>query len=126
MKNIIATPNAPQPIGPYSQAVQQGQTIYLSGQIALNPKTMEMAVNDIEVQVQQVLDNLSAVVKAAGGHLSDIVKLTIFLTNLSRIGVVNAHIEKYFSQPYPARTTIEVKALPKAALVEIDAIMVLS
>lgn len=125
MKKIIETKEAPKAIGPYSQAVQYGQTIYLSGQIPLNPKTMDLVGSDIHTQTQQVLENLAAVAKAAGGSLENIVKLTIFLTDLTHFPVVNEWMEKYFTTPYPARATIGVLALPKGALVEMDGIMIL-
>lgn len=126
MKKIIYTDKAPQAIGPYSQAVLCGQTVYLSGQIPLNPETMELVGADIHIQTQQVFENLIAVAKAAGGDLADIVKLNIFLTDLSNFPVINEWMEKYFSAPYPARATIGVAALPKGSLVEMDAVMVLS
>jgi reactive intermediate/imine deaminase len=125
MKKIINTVEAPSAIGPYSQAVQYGQTVYFSGQIGLNPDTMDLAGTDIHTQVEQVLKNLSAVAKAAKGSLADIIKLNIYLTDLAHFGTINDYMEKYFKPPYPARATIEVSALPKNALVEIDAIMIL-
>lgn len=126
MKKIITTNKAPQAIGPYSQAVQCGKTVYLSGQIPLNPDTMELVNKDIHAQVHQVFDNLSAVSNAAGGSLADIVKINIFLTDLANFSIVNEVMEKYFTPPYPARATIGIAALPKESLVEIDAILVLS
>lgn len=123
MKKVIIAEKAPKAIGPYSHAVQHGQTVYLSGQIGLNPETMELVSTDIHAQTEQVLKNLTAVTTAAGGSLDHIVKLTIFLTDLIHFSSVNAAMEKYFSSPYPARTTIQVTALPKSALVEIDAVM---
>lgn len=123
MKKIINTKNAPAAIGPYSQAVQCQQTVYLSGQIPLNPNTMEIVGTDIHQQTQQVLENLRAVAKAAGGDLKDIVKLTIYLTDLTHFTVVNELMKTYFSEPYPARVTIGVAALPKNALVEIEGVM---
>jgi len=125
MKKIINTEKAPKAIGPYSQAVQAGQTIYLSGQIPLNPETMELVTADISKQAEQVLENLTAVAFAAGGNLANIVKLNIFLIDLAHFSIVNEIMEKYFTAPYPARATIGVAALPKGALVEMDAIMVL-
>ncbi len=125
MKKIINTEKAPKAIGPYSQAVQAGQTIYLSGQIPLNPETMELVTADISKQAEQVLENLTAVALAAGGNLANIVKLNIFLIDLAHFSIVNEIMEKYFTAPYPARATIGVAALPKGALVEMDAIMVL-
>lgn len=126
MKKIIHTEKAPKAIGPYSQAVQCNQTIYLSGQIPLNPNTMELVNADIHTQAQQVLENLTAVANATGGSLADIVKLNIFLTDLTNFSIVNEAMEKYFTPPYPARATIGVAALPKGSLIEMDAVMVLA
>ncbi len=122
-KIIIATDKAPQAIGTYSQAVKVGSTVYLSGQIPLNPETMQMVNNEFEAQVVQVFDNLTAVCEAAGGSLQDIVKLNIFMTDLSNFATVNEIMGRYFSQPYPARAAIGVKQLPKDSLVEMDGIM---
>ena len=124
MKEIIETDNAPQAIGTYSQAVKVNNTVYLSGQIALDPVTMELVSNDITAQIDQVLANLRAVVKSAGGDLQHIVKLNVYLTDLSNFSLVNAAMENAFKQPYPARAAIGVSALPKGAAVEMDAIMV--
>ncbi|MCK5728387.1 MAG: RidA family protein [Methylococcales bacterium] len=124
-KKIIETPNAPQAIGTYSQAVKVNETVYLSGQIPLNPKTMELVEGDISIHIKQVFDNLSAVAKASGGHLADIVKLTIYLTNLADFSVVNQVMSEYFKAPYPARAVVGVSALPKGVLIEIDAIMII-
>ena len=122
-KQIIATDNAPQAIGTYSQAVKTGNTVYLSGQIPLVPETMEMINGDIEAQIRRVFDNLSAVATAAGGSLADIVKLNVFLVDLANFPVVNEVMAEYFAEPYPARAAIGVASLPKAAGVEMDAIM---
>ncbi|GIU11405.1 MULTISPECIES: RidA family protein [unclassified Shewanella] len=122
-KIIIATAKAPQAIGTYSQAVKVGSTVYLSGQIPLVPETMEMVSNEFEAQVVQVFDNLTAVCEAAGGSLSDIVKLNIFMTDLSNFATVNEVMGRYFEQPYPARAAIGVKQLPKDSLVEMDGVM---
>jgi reactive intermediate/imine deaminase len=122
-KIIIATDKAPQAIGTYSQAVKVGSTVYLSGQIPLEPKTMTMVSDDFAEQVVQVFDNLTAVCEAAGGKMSDIVKLNIFLTDLSHFATVNQIMSRYFQQPYPARAAIGVKELPKGSLVEMDGIM---
>ncbi|ABV34946.1 putative endoribonuclease L-PSP [Shewanella sediminis HAW-EB3] len=122
-KIIIATDKAPQAIGTYSQAVRVGSTVYLSGQIPLNPETMQMVSDEFEAQVVQVFENLTAVCEAAGGSLSDIVKLNIFMTDLSHFATVNEIMERYFSQPYPARAAIGVKQLPKDSLVEMDGVM---
>ncbi|AQS38455.1 reactive intermediate/imine deaminase [Shewanella psychrophila] len=122
-KIIIATDKAPQAIGTYSQAVKVGSTVYLSGQIPLNPETMQMVSDEFSAQVVQVFENLTAVCEAAGGSLSDIVKLNIFMTDLSNFATVNEIMELYFSQPYPARAAIGVKQLPKDSLVEMDGVM---
>ncbi|RUM94399.1 MAG: RidA family protein [Thiothrix sp.] len=122
-REIISTDKAPQAIGTYSQAVKVGHTVYLSGQIPLIPETMELVEGDIEKQIRQVFDNLTAVTKAAGGSLKDIAKLNIFLTDLSHFPVVNQVMAEYFSEPYPARAAIGVAQLPKAAMVEMDAVM---
>ena len=124
-KEIIATQNAPQAIGTYSQAVKTGNTVYLSGQIPLVPETMEMVDGDIEAQIRRVFDNISAVAHAAGGHIEDIVKLNVFLVDLANFPVVNQVMAEYFCEPYPARAAIGVASLPKAAQVEMDAVMVL-
>jgi len=125
-KQIIQTREAPQAIGTYSQAVRVsgGDTVYLSGQIGLDATTMQM-VEGIEAQIQQVFLNLRAVATASGGTLSDVVKLNIFLTDLDNFARVNEIMASYFSQPYPARAAVGVKALPRGALVEMDAVMVL-
>ncbi|MCU7828131.1 MAG: RidA family protein [Candidatus Thiodiazotropha sp. (ex Myrtea sp. 'scaly one' KF741663)] len=125
-REIIRTDQAPQAIGTYSQAVKVGQTVYLSGQIPLVPETMEMVAGDIEVQIRRVFDNLQAVARAAGGSLADVVKLNVFLTDLSHFPVVNQVMADYFAEPYPARAAIGVAALPKDAGVEMDAVMALS
>ncbi|QFU24809.1 RidA family protein [Shewanella eurypsychrophilus] len=122
-KIIIATDKAPQAIGTYSQAVKVGSTVYLSGQIPLNPETMQMVSDEFDAQVVQVFENLTAVCEAAGGSLSDIVKLNIFMTDLSNFATVNEIMERYFTQPYPARAAIGVKQLPKDSLVEMDGVM---
>ncbi|MCK8046570.1 RidA family protein [Shewanella sp. 1CM18E] len=122
-KIIIATAKAPQAIGTYSQAVKVGSTVYLSGQIPLVPETMEIVSNEFEAQVVQVFENLTAVCEAAGGSLSDIVKLNIFMTDLSNFATVNEIMGRYFEQPYPARAAIGVKQLPKDSLVEMDGVM---
>ncbi len=124
-KEIIQTTKAPKAIGTYSQAVKVDHTVYLSGQIPLVPETMMIIDGDISVQITQVFDNLKAVAEAAGGGLSDIVKLNVFLTDLSHFPIVNEIMGLYFEEPYPARAAIGVAALPKAAGVEMDAIMCL-
>lgn len=122
-KEIINTPKAPAAIGTYSQAIKVGNTVYLSGQIPLDPATMEFAGSDIETQIKQVFINLTAVCEAAGGSLADFAKLNIFLTDLSHFPIVNEIMATYFSEPYPARAAIGVKELPKGALVEMDGIL---
>lgn len=124
-KDIIATDAAPRAIGTYSQAVRSGNTVYLSGQIPLVPASMELVGGDIRAQIVQVFDNLRAVARAAGGDLHDIVKLNVFLTDLTHFPLVNETMAQYFKAPYPARAAIGVAALPKGAQVEMDAIMVL-
>lgn len=125
-KQIIHTADAPQAIGTYSQAVRVsgGDTVYLSGQIGLDPVSMQMA-NGIEAQIQQVFSNLKAVAAASGGSLNDIVKLNIFLTDLDNFALVNEIMASHFAQPYPARAAVGVKSLPRGALVEMDGVMVL-
>lgn len=125
-KEIISTPNAPQAIGTYSQAVKVGDTVYLSGQIALDPATMQVVEGDIAAQIRRVFDNLKAVAQAAGGDLGDIVKLNIFLTDLGNFATVNEIMAEYFSQPYPARAAVGVASLPRGVGVEMDGVMVLA
>ena len=122
---IISTTDAPQAIGTYSQAVRAGDTVYLSGQIPLVPATMQMVEGDIAAQVRQVFNNLAAVAAAAGGSLNDCVKVHVFLTDLVNFPVVNEVMAEFFTEPYPARAAIGVASLPRAAQVEVDAIMVL-
>jgi reactive intermediate/imine deaminase len=124
-KEIIQTNKAPKAIGTYSQAIKVDHTIYLSGQIPLVPETMTIVEGDITAQVTQVFDNLKAVAEAAGGGLDDIVKLNVFLTDLSYFPLVNEIMGRYFQEPYPARAAIGVAALPKNADVEMDGIMFL-
>ncbi|MEQ1635212.1 MAG: RidA family protein [Methylococcales bacterium] len=124
-KTIIQTPNAPKAIGTYSQAVKIDNTVYLSGQIPLNPATMSLVEGDISVHITQVFENIRAVAIAAGGDLADIVKLNVFLTDLAHFPIVNEIMKQYFHEPYPARAAVEVAALPKNAEIEMDAIMVL-
>ena len=121
---VIHTDNAPAAIGTYSQAVKVNNTVYLSGQIPLDPATMEMVGDDFETQVEQVFKNLAAVCKASGGSLQSLVKLNIFLTDLSNFAAVNEAMGRYFEAPYPARAAIGVKELPKGSLVEMDGILV--
>ena len=121
----ITTPNAPKAIGPYSQAVRHGNTVYFSGQIPLDPATGELVGGDITAQTQRVFENLKAVSAAAGGSLAHLVRVGIYLTDLANFAAVNAVMAEYCKQPYPARSTIGVAALPRGAQVEIDAVMVL-
>jgi reactive intermediate/imine deaminase len=123
-KTVISTPHAPSAIGTYSQAVRCGGTVYLSGQIGLDPATMQLA-EGIDAQVKRVFDNLQAVAEAAGAALDDAVKLTIYLTDLAHFAKVNEIMAAYFRQPYPARAAIGVASLPRGALVEADAILVI-
>lgn len=121
----IHTKLAPEAIGTYSQAIQCGNTVYLSGQIPLNPETMNMCSEDIGEQITQVLENLSAVCNAAGGSLAHIAKLNVYLTDLSHFPLINEAMGRYFVEPYPARAAIGVSALPRGAQVEMDGVMVL-
>ena len=124
-KEIIQTEKAPKAIGTYSQAVKIDNTVYLSGQIPLDPNTMTVVDGGIEQQIKRVFENLSAVTKAAGGSLADIVKLNIYLTDLSHFPLVNEVMSEYFNQPYPARAAIGVVSLPKEVSIEMDAVMTL-
>jgi len=125
-KEIISTPFAPQAIGAYSQAVKVDNTVYLSGQIPLDPETMLVVDGDISLQIRRVFENLQAVVAAAGGDFSNIVKLNVYLTDLSNFPLLNEIMAEYFEQPYPARAAVGVAALPKGVAVEMDGVMVLS
>jgi reactive intermediate/imine deaminase len=120
---IISTTEAPQAIGPYSQAVKVGNTVWLSGQIPLVPETMEIVAGDISAQATQVFNNLSAVAKAAGGSLNDAVKINISLTDLGDFAAVNEVMARFLAQPYPARACVQVAALPKAVSIEVEAIL---
>jgi reactive intermediate/imine deaminase len=122
-KDVIATPNAPSAIGTYSQAVRCANTVYLSGQIGLDPASMQL-VEGIDAQVKRVFDNLQAVAAAAGASLDDAARVTIYLTDLAHFGKVNEAMALYFKQPYPARAAIGVASLPRGALIEADAILV--
>ena len=123
-KEIIQTKNAPEAIGKYSQAVKTGNTIYLSGQIALDPQSMQL-VEGIEAQIHQVFKNLKSVVEASNASLSDIVKINIYLTDLSHFALVNTIMGEYFIQPYPARAAVGVASLPRNALIEADGVVVI-
>lgn len=124
-RSVIQTDQAPEAIGPYSQAIKVGDTVYVSGQIPLVPATMTLVDGDMEAQVRQVFDNLAAVCQAGGGTLRNIVKLNIYLTDLSHFSLVNELMSEYLDQPYPARAALGVAALPKGAGIEMDAVMVI-
>jgi reactive intermediate/imine deaminase len=124
-KQAIHTKQAPVPSGTYSQAIKVGTTIYLAGQIGSDPHSGELISSDPQAQAEQVFKNLAAVAEAAGGNLNNIVKLSVFLMDLSNFPVVNATMAKYFTEPYPARSTFAVAGLPKGALIEVEAIMVI-
>jgi reactive intermediate/imine deaminase len=124
-KEPVHTTRAPAAIGPYSQAIRSGDTVYLSGQIPLDPKTMEMVKGDIRAQIRQVFDNLAAVAEAAGGSLENAVRLTVYLTDLANFPIVNEIMAEYCAQPYPARAAIGVAQLPRGAAVEVDGILVI-
>jgi reactive intermediate/imine deaminase len=124
-KLIIATTEAPSAIGTYSQAVRVGNTIWVSGQIPLDPKTMELVVGDIEVQARRVFENLRAIVKASGATLDEVVKVTIFLLDLSHFALINRVMADYFREPYPARAALGVASLPRGAQIEVECIVAL-
>lgn len=124
-KQIITTDKAPQAIGTYSQAVKVGNTVYLSGQIPLDPVTMTLVDGEIDQQIRRVFENLKAVTEAANGNFGDVVKLNVFLTDLGHFSRVNEIMAEYFSEPYPARAAIGVAALPRGANVEMDAVLML-
>ena len=123
-KKIVFTEKAPKAIGPYSQAVSAGGFTFVSGQVAINPETGDLMNASIQDQAEQVIKNLMAICEEANGSLADIVKLTIYLTDMNDFGVVNETMQKYFSEPYPARATVEVSALPLGVNVEMDAVLV--
>ena len=125
-RSIISTDKAPQAIGTYSQAVKIDDTVYLSGQIPLDPETMELVDGDMRIQITQVFNNLTAVAEASGGSLADVAKLNIYLTDLSHFPLVNEVMSEFFSEPYPARAAVGVAELPKASQVEMDAVLALS
>ena len=122
-RECIQTDHAPAAIGTYSQAVRSGTTVYLSGQIPLDPESMQLVAGDMEVQIRRVFDNLAAVAEAAGGSLADVVKLNVFLPDLGHFAIVNQVMAEYFQTPYPARAAVGVASLPKVAQVEMDAVM---
>jgi reactive intermediate/imine deaminase len=123
-REVVSTSAAPAAIGPYSQAVRSGETVWLSGQIGLDPATGNLVSDDFEAQVEQAFSNLEAVTRAAGGGTHQVVKLTLFLTDLGRFGQVNQAMQKYFQPPYPARSTVGVASLPRGAQFEVEAVMV--
>jgi reactive intermediate/imine deaminase len=125
-KQIVKTSEAPQAIGTYSQAVKVDNTVYLSGQIALDPASGQLVVSDVRAQIERVFQNLAAVAMASGGSLADVVKLNVYLTDLGNFPAVNEIMARYFRAPYPARAAVGVAALPRAAAVEMDAVMVLA
>lgn len=125
-RDVVCTDRAPKAIGTYSQAVRTGHTVYLSGQIPLDPATMELVPGGVEARIRRVFENLRAVAEAAGGSLDDIVKLNVFLTDLSHFPLVNEIMAHYFREPYPARAAIGVASLPRGAEVEMDAVLVLA
>ena len=122
-KQAIHTGNAPEAIGAYSQAIKVGQTVFISGQLPLDPGTMNIVDGDIRAQTHRVFNNLAAIVREGGGNLDDVVKLTVFLTDLNHFAVVNEVMAEHFNPPYPARAAVGVAALPKGAPIEIDAIV---
>jgi len=124
-KQIISTADAPAAIGTYSQAVRVGDTIWISGQIPLDPKTKELVTGDMEAQVRQVFKNLQAIVVAAGTRLDDVVKVTVFLTDLKHFALVNQVMSEYFREPYPARAALGVASLPRGAAIEVECIVAL-
>jgi reactive intermediate/imine deaminase len=124
-RQSIQTDRAPAAIGPYSQAVRAGATVYLSGQIPLDPSSMQLVAGDVAAQTRRVFDNLTAVCEAAGGSLAQVVRIGIYLTDLADFATVNAVMAEYFQAPYPARSTIGVASLPRGAQVEVDAVLVL-
>ena len=124
-KHRIHTDNAPEAVGCYSQAIRTGNWVFLSGQIGLDPKTMQMVEGDVQKQLEQILRNMKAVLGAVGGDFTHIVKLTVFLTNMSHYQVLNDVFKAHFTMPYPARSVVEVSALPKGALIEVEAVSVI-
>ncbi len=122
-REIIKTDQAPQAIGTYSQAVKVGSTVYLSGQIALDPESMTLIAGDTEAEIRRVFDNLQAVARAAGGSLNDMAKLNVFLVDLANFATVNQVMAEYFQEPYPARAAVGVASLPRDASVEMDGIL---
>ncbi|MES2217196.1 MAG: Rid family detoxifying hydrolase [Pseudomonadota bacterium] len=126
MRQAINTTAAPTAIGSYSQAIKTGNTVYFSGQLGLDPATQNLVAGGVAAQITQVFENLQAVAVAAGGSLAEVMKITVYLVDLTHLALVNESMSKYFNQPFPARTSIEVSALPKGGAVEVEAIMVLN
>ena len=122
-RTIISTPSAPKAVGTYSQAVRCGGTVYVSGQIPLDPATTELVQGSMDAQIRRVFDNLKAIVVASGGDMSKVAKLNVFLTDLSHFALLNKIMAEYFTEPYPARAAIQVAALPRGAAVEMDCIV---
>jgi reactive intermediate/imine deaminase len=122
-RTIISTPNAPKAVGTYSQAVKCGNTVYVSGQIPLNPTSGELETSSMEVQIRRVFDNLQAIVTAAGADFSKVAKLNVYLTDLGNFALLNQIMSEYFKEPYPARAAVQVAALPKGAAVEMDCVV---
>jgi len=122
-KTVIHSDAAPKAIGPYSQAIKVGRTVYMSGQVPLNPETGELVANDLDAEIRQIFKNLTAVANAAGGSLADAVRLGVYLTDLNDFAALNALMAEFVPQPFPARSTIQVAALPRGARVEIDAVL---
>lgn len=123
MRTIISTPDAPKAVGTYSQAVKCGRTVYVSGQIPLDPATTELVQGPMDAQIRRVFDNLGAIISAAGGSFSHVAKLNVFLTDLNNFALLNKIMAEYFVEPYPARAAIQVSALPKGAAVEMDCVV---
>jgi reactive intermediate/imine deaminase len=126
MRSIISTPDAPKAVGTYSQAVKYGSTVYVSGQIPLDPATGEMVQGSIEAQIRRVFDNLKAIVTAAGGDFANVAKVNVYLTDLGNFALLNKVMAEYFKEPYPARAAVQVSALPKGATVEMDCVVELA
>jgi reactive intermediate/imine deaminase len=123
MRTIISTPNAPKAVGTYSQAVKVRDTVYVSGQIPLDPHTGELVTSSMDAQIRRVFDNLGAIITAAGGTFASVTKLNVFLTDLSHFALLNQIMAEYFQEPYPARAAVQVAALPKGAAVEMDCVL---
>ena len=123
MRTIITTPDAPAAVGTYSQAVKVGSTVYVSGQIPLDPRTGEMVTSSMDAQIRRVFENLKAIIVASGGTFASVTKLNVFLTDLSNFALLNQIMAEYFQEPYPARAAVQVAALPKGAAVEMDCVL---